>query len=1322
MGDGQEMQSGIPKEIFNLLALEKNTRFFPYKLKFGDDFIKFTRSLETHFDAMGLWKMVKDGDTPVIEGFATGALQARCRKDILNGLDRDVHDKVAHLKDPHDIFRKLTKLFIGTENAQKRKLMNELYKLEFERSYYEFLDKFENIIHNLEYLGQKINYKEMTTMMLNKIPPKDFIHPIKLDLEGKESIDTEEFNKILETITDFLIDANLYKIPTKSDKRDKQKKKKRQTFTASPRCTKCNMIHRPQEDCPKCYNCGTPGHLARNCTKEKTKRISAMAERKHCDEKRFLLDSGSFYHITGERTWLQNIKNCDVEIQTAGGDRKAKEKGELDLKINPTTILQLKNVYYWKDAPNLISVKQMTKKGFKITFENDNATITHADADFIYKVKEKEGMIYLPQKHMSMIACPYDLWHNRMNHGGAEIMRLIQDNNIVRGVGKLKRIKGDICDGCALGKFSRTPVPRQTSLREHKAGEKLCADTIGPYPLSLDSKKGALIVTDAGSNYTWCFPIRGKHEVPKILIHLITRLKKIVPNTILTFQSDNGTEFENTKLREFLRNEGIKHQMSIPYIHEENGKVERMNRTLLEAARTNLYTAGLPRRYWSFALKHAAHVQNRLPVLRKKCTPYQSFYGKIPTVKHIRMFGAKGYAQINREKRKKWDATAEKITLLGFAEKHRGYLVRNDRTGRIFVSSSMRVREEPTSLRHGNQRKMPAQIFEEEENDPDLNENDAYLFPEDTVNVPPELLNDEENVEIETTQHQQPVHRDYNLRSHVTPTSSYMESGLPNLREANMIKPKDPRSYAEAMRSSEAKQWEEAYQSEVNNLEQVGEIVVTERTDEMRNIIPFAEVFKVKFDPFLGKMKYKVRLAARGDMINEINDSNYSPVASLESIMCFLQNAVQNDQVVRQIDISGAYLYGRLEKPVILYLPDGHEKKTRDNKFVYSCPASLYGLRESGRVWYFTITKFLIHNGFEQMKMFRGLLKLKKDEETLFLLLYVDDILIGSTSENLIKVAEDMLAKRFKLKMSDLSSKYVGLEMERDENGITISQDGLIEKMILKYEIRETKRITTPLIQNFRINDESSQLTDVKKFQSIIGELLYLSTRTRPDIAFAVMFLSRHTKAPTKELFRCAKRIVNYLQNYQEFAIRLSKTNGLIQHKMEIYTDASFGVLRDEKFRSVCGYIVKLDDNVIFWKSKKIKKVAASATEAEYRALHMAMKKGIEIARGIKESFDLDVFPFTIYTDSQGSVDMTKQEAPSELSKFLITEFYQVKDQIDEGNLLVKKISGKDQQADALTKFVGPILLKNFRNEIMFERKIDDLQKKGSVEVECTDN
>ena len=194
----------------------------------------------------------------------------------------------------------------------------------------------------------------------------------------------------------------------------------------------------------------------------------------------------------------------------------------------------------------------------------------------------------------------------------------------------------------------------------------------------------------------------------------------------------------------------------------------------------------------------------------------------------------------------------------------------------------------------------------------------------------------------------------------------------------------------------------EAYHKELDKLERLGGLTTVRRKPHME-CIPFIEVLTEKIDNVTGERVKKVRLAARGDL--EVNGPTnvYSPASGAPDLRCFIIAMRAINAFVMQGDCPSAYLNGRLKNKVYLYLPDGHPKKTDSNDYVYECGASLYGLAVAGRVWYNHFVQIVQQFGLYPNQRSPCLFVKADGPSRLYLQLYVDDFLMGSSDQQLLR-------------------------------------------------------------------------------------------------------------------------------------------------------------------------------------------------------------------------------------------------------------------------------------------------------------------------------
>jgi hypothetical protein len=215
-------------------------------------------------------------------------------------------------------------------------------------------------------------------------------------------------------------------------------------------------------------------------------------------------------------------------------------------------------------------------------------------------------------------------------------------------------------------------------------------DIFGPMAyVSIGGNKYGFVIVDDYSRYTWVFFMKDKSKVHEIF-KFATRAQNEFDVKIKRVRSDNGTELKNTNIEEYLDEEGIGHELSIPYTPQQNGIVERKNRTLIEAARTMLDEYKTSDSFWAEAINTTCHAINRLYLhkLRHKIA-YELLTGKKPNVSYFRVFGCKCFILNKRPKSSKFASKVNEGIFLGYASNAHGYRVLNKTTGCVEVTCDL---------------------------------------------------------------------------------------------------------------------------------------------------------------------------------------------------------------------------------------------------------------------------------------------------------------------------------------------------------------------------------------------------------------------------------------------------------------------------------------------------------------------------------------------------------------------------------------------------------------------------------------------------------
>ncbi|GJT72477.1 retrovirus-related pol polyprotein from transposon TNT 1-94 [Tanacetum coccineum] len=237
------------------------------------------------------------------------------------------------------------------------------------------------------------------------------------------------------------------------------------------------------------------------------------------------------------------------------------------------------------------------------------------------------------------------LWHRRLFHLNFGAINHLARHGLVQGLPKLKFEKDHLCSGCAMGKSKRKPHKPKFEDTDQEKLYLLHMDLCGPMCVaSVNGKKYILVIVDDYSQFTWVNCLRSKDEAPDFIIKFLKMIQVRLKVPVRRIRTDNGTEFVNQTLREYFEKVSISHETFVACSPQQNGVVERRNRTLIEATRTMLIYAKAPLFLWVEAVATACYTQNRSIIrLHHGKTPYELLHDKLPDLSFIHVFGALCY-------------------------------------------------------------------------------------------------------------------------------------------------------------------------------------------------------------------------------------------------------------------------------------------------------------------------------------------------------------------------------------------------------------------------------------------------------------------------------------------------------------------------------------------------------------------------------------------------------------------------------------------------------------------------------------------------------
>ncbi|GKC06383.1 retrovirus-related pol polyprotein from transposon TNT 1-94 [Tanacetum coccineum] len=405
------------------------------------------------------------------------------------------------------------------------------------------------------------------------------------------------------------------------------------------------------------------------------------------------LDSGCSKHMTGDRSRLMNFVKKFIGTVRFGNDHFGAIMGYGDYVIGDSVISR---VYYVEGlGHNLFSVGQFCDSDLEVAFRKHSCYVRDTDGvellkgsrgSNLYTISVEDMMKSSPicllskaSKHKSW------LWHRRLNHLNFGTINDLARKDLVRGLPRLKFEKDHLCSACQLGKSKKhthTPKTENTNL---EVLNTLHMDLCGPMRVqTINGKKYILVIVDDFSRFTWVKFLRSKDETPTVVIKFLKQIQVGLNKIVRFIRTDNGTEFVNKTLYDYYESVGIFHQKTVPRTPQQNGVVERRNRTLVEAARTMLIFSKAPMFLWAEAVATACYTQNRSLIhTRHDKTPYELVHNKKPDLTFFRVFGALCYPTNDSENLGKLQPRADIGIFIGYAPSRKGYRIYNKRTRQI---------------------------------------------------------------------------------------------------------------------------------------------------------------------------------------------------------------------------------------------------------------------------------------------------------------------------------------------------------------------------------------------------------------------------------------------------------------------------------------------------------------------------------------------------------------------------------------------------------------------------------------------------------------
>jgi len=772
--------------------------------------------------------------------------------------------------------------------------------------------------------------------------------------------------------------------------------------------------------------------------------------------------------------------------------------------------------------------------------------------------------------------------------------------------------------------------------------------------------------------------------------------------------------------------------MTAPYKAQQNGKAERVNRTLKERVLAALLDAGAEKELWAEALASVAHVLNRSPKAGLDVTPLEALTRRRPLVSGFRVWGSRAWALKPKKEQRELEPRTDVGRFVGYTVGGKAYRILDDGTDKAFERRDVLMEEKPAkadSSGDGSSAGPQLTMTEDSDNNGGMEESMDMLDSEGDggeKNLPVEDYESEVDCYSDSLGDDNDDEERQGQNAWMLPvgtSTSEVHNAAPGPRRSTRRPApkvswweKDPKAYLATGSKSAAKDgcdvtkppanekearalpdWplrKQAINQEVATHKELGTWSTTKGSNKPHNAVKTRFLFGIKHDAEGQKTRYKARLVAQS--FNQVPGRDFgetwAPVPNTATSLALFAVAAANGWGVHHVHIKTASLNAKMDKEMYIKLPEGIE--SGEPADARRLNLVLYGTKQAGRLWGIKLNEVLEQMGATRYTVDPCLYEWHHPVHgRVFILMYVDDLIVAGERFAGVEAIKSGFAAKFEVRDMGEVEDFIGMKVMRDKKTkkLTLSNPGHIKALLQAFGMDTCTPNKTAMASGVKLSKtRENLLPDGNQYAELVGSLLYLSTTTGPGISFAVGVLSRFMSCPEQDHMRAAKGVLRVLRGTTRLGVMYGGNEAL-----QGYVDADWAGDLDGR-RSTTGFVFTLNGGHISWASNRQSTVATSTADAEYVVAAMATKEALWL-RKLLLALGVDDGAVPMGEDNQSCLALVNNPEATGRTKQVDVAYHMVRDYQARGDVAFYFLPSAEMPADGLTNPLPSPALTAFR-------------------------